>query len=376
MRKPIAITLLLAMFLTLCSFPVTADQLSEIQNKKQNIDSQLSQIERKKTETQKKLQQIETQKEQLLSAENQRSKEYEELLKEFEAVQQEIQSIEQTIQDTEAEYQRQRDLYAKRLKAMYQVSGISAMETLLNSTSLLNFFERLEYLVRISQKDTKLLEELEAAKKDHELKKMEMELIRKELSDRAKQLQQNIEQLKTSRAAKESEIRRLNMTLEEYERQEDELIRISAELARSIQALMSKNTTYASGAMVWPSAASRTITSPYGMRLHPILRVYKLHTGIDIGAGFGTSILAAQKGTVIVAGWQNGYGNTVIIDHGGGVATLYAHASKILVKVGDKVEAGSVIALVGSTGWSTGPHLHFEVIVNGATTNPLNYVKP
>jgi murein DD-endopeptidase MepM/ murein hydrolase activator NlpD len=112
------------------------------------------------------------------------------------------------------------------------------------------------------------------------------------------------------------------------------------------------------------------------MRYHPILKKNRMHTGLDINAANGTSIVAANKGKVLVAGWKGGYGNAVIIDHGGGITTLYAHSSKVLVSVGDTVEAGDTIAKVGSTGLSTGPHLHFEVRKDGELTNPLDYVSP
>ncbi len=126
--------------------------------------------------------------------------------------------------------------------------------------------------------------------------------------------------------------------------------------------------------MQWPSKASTRITSPFGMRNHPILKVPKMHTGIDIGASSGTDILAANAGTVITAGWNNSYGYMVMIDHGGGIVTLYAHASKLLVSTGNVVARGQTIAKVGSTGMSTGPHLHFEVRLNGVYKNPLDYV--
>jgi murein DD-endopeptidase MepM/ murein hydrolase activator NlpD len=132
---------------------------------------------------------------------------------------------------------------------------------------------------------------------------------------------------------------------------------------------------YIGGNMKWPTPGYTNVVSPYGRRLHPILKKYKMHTGIDIDAPSGASIIAANSGTIIIAGWRSGYGNTVVIDHGGGITTLYAHCSKILVKVGDHVAAGKVIAKVGSTGLSTGAHLHFEIRVNGDTVDPLKFGK-
>ena len=128
-----------------------------------------------------------------------------------------------------------------------------------------------------------------------------------------------------------------------------------------------------SGSFTWP-ATVRTITSEFGNRLHPIQKVWKFHSGIDIGAGSGTSIFAADGGTVSMSGTNGGYGKCVIIDHGGGLQTLYGHCSALLVSAGTKVSKGQVIAKVGSTGDSTGPHLHFEVRKNGTAVNPHNYL--
>ena len=165
----------------------------------------------------------------------------------------------------------------------------------------------------------------------------------------------------------------LEKSIDDIQKKADEL---EAELKRI--ASSSSTSKYTGGTMTWPLPNYYTVTSPFGNRLHPILKKYKMHTGIDIaGAGCnGKNIVAAASGKVITAGWISGYGYTVMIDHGGGIVTLYAHSQKLLVKVGEQVKAGQAIALVGSTGNSTGPHLHFEVRENGKYVNPLDgYLK-
>ena len=126
--------------------------------------------------------------------------------------------------------------------------------------------------------------------------------------------------------------------------------------------------------MAWPVPGYTRITSEYAMRVHPITGVYKLHTGVDISAPIGANFVAANDGIVTKASYNGAYGNMVIIDHGGGISTLYAHGSEILVEVGQTVKRGDAILKVGSTGYSTGPHAHFEVRINGVTTNPMPYI--
>ena len=126
--------------------------------------------------------------------------------------------------------------------------------------------------------------------------------------------------------------------------------------------------------MAWPVPGYTRITSQFGMRTHPITGIYKLHTGTDIGAPMGAIFIAANDGVVLKAEYNNAYGNMVIIDHGGGINTLYAHGSEILVQPGEVVTQGTPVLKVGSTGYSTGPHAHFEVRVNGEYKNPLDYI--
>ena len=131
---------------------------------------------------------------------------------------------------------------------------------------------------------------------------------------------------------------------------------------------------YIGGELAWPVTGYTRITSEYKMRVHPITGVYKLHTGVDISAPMGANFIAANDGVVIRAEMNGAYGNMVVVDHGGGISTLYAHGSEILVQVGQTVKRGDAVLKVGSTGYSTGAHAHFEVRINGVTTNPLPYI--
>jgi murein DD-endopeptidase MepM/ murein hydrolase activator NlpD len=133
-------------------------------------------------------------------------------------------------------------------------------------------------------------------------------------------------------------------------------------------------TTYDGGTFSWPCPSSTTISSEYGNRMHPVLGVYKFHNGIDIAASTGSAIVAAYKGTVVGAGYNSSMGNYVMIDHGDGLYTIYMHASALYVSTGQNVAKGDTIAAVGSTGRSTGPHLHFGVRLNGSYVNPHSYV--
>jgi murein DD-endopeptidase MepM/ murein hydrolase activator NlpD len=195
--------------------------------------------------------------------------------------------------------------------------------------------------------------------------------------DEKERLKQQIgdkkEQVASAKDDRTKVLNNLLKDLKELNRLEDKLLQESKELEKKILALQS-NGKYTQGKIGWPVPSSTRITSPYGYRIHPILKTKKLHTGIDIGAKSGSAVLAGNAGKVIFAGYYGGYGYTVIIDHGGKISTLYAHNSKLLVKEGDEVKRGQDIAKIGSTGLSTGPHLHFEVRENGQHKNPMNYL--
>lgn len=353
--------------------PAFADKLTEVQNQKKAVDKKISDLNKEKKSEEKKLQSIKQQKEQLEAAQRKEQQEYDGLVSQIDELKKSIEELDKSIEDSEKEYNEKVELLKTRLRVMYENSDFTYIDTLVQSKSVIDFFERLELMSTISKKDKEIIESIKQAKRDIAFKRQLAIGQKEQVQAKADETLKTINNLTASRASLDNQIKEINARLKKIEEEEDKLISQSNALVNQIKNLQ-KSGAYAGGSMTWPCPSSKTISSYYGNRLHPILKKYKMHTGIDISAKQGASIVAANKGTVIMAGWQSGYGYTVVVDHGGGITTLYAHCSKILVSVGQNVKAGETIAKVGSTGMSTGPHLHFEVRKNGATTNPLNYV--
>lgn len=266
--------------------------------------------------------------------------------------------------------------YKDRVKVIVEKGPITYVEVLANANSLEDFFVRMDVVEQIAAYDNQLLIELKENEERIELLKQEIEQERANVTA----VMETSLAKKRDLAAKQQASQQILNELAAGEREITEELKqarkAEQEAASEIARLVSKdNTRYVGGKFMWPSRSSYTITSPFSMRVHPIQGVYKQHAGIDIGAPHGTDVLAGGSGTVIVAGWNNGYGNYVVINHGGGITTLYAHNSQLLVSKGQSVTQGQTIAKVGSTGYSTGPHIHFEVQVNGKAVNPMSYLQ-
>ena len=306
-----------------------------------------------------------------------------------------------------------------RIQYMYENGDESFLDILFSSDSMIDFLNNAEYISEISKYDreklieygenkdriTNLLANLETQKSELETQEAKYETELGELEEQKSVLDSKKSEQEVLQAsytdlynAKNNELSNLEsqqsdteykkqLALKEVEEQEQlveqarkeyaawlaELARLNKDADAAVAAKLAEiNVT----GFTWPVPGFNRITSQFGMRMHPILGYEKLHDGTDIsGAGInGTPILAAYSGTVVLAQSYWGYGNCVKIDHGGGVVTLYAHASAILVSVGQQVNAGDTIALVGSTGNSTGPHLHLSLIIKGEFVNPLDYV--
>jgi murein DD-endopeptidase MepM/ murein hydrolase activator NlpD len=370
------ITLLVAILIA--SFipvnPVMAgNELDKAQSAKSSTDNRINDLKRKQEQARREATALENEQRQIASEQASETNAYEQLLTEISSAEENLRQTEKALEEAIRIYNQQNELVKVRLKVMYQNSSLSMFDTLIESKSLVELFERLHYMSVVSENDNKMMEDLETARQDVEYKKELEQKARELLKQKAADKEKRLTQLKTSRAAVEGELAATKTEINKLEKEIDAQIAESKRLQAVIKNLSSKKK-YVGGTMQWPCPSSYNVTSHYGTRKHPILRKYKMHTGIDIGASKGSSIVAANKGTVIMAKYDKsgGYGNMVVLDHGAGITTLYAHASKLCVKVGDEVKAGAVIAKVGSTGLSTGNHLHFEVRVNGETKNPLS----
>ena len=289
----------------------------------------------------------------------------------------EIQLKEEEIARHEEAINLQNDAFKQVLRSMDETSASSYLELLLSSKSISEFLVHVETINEITRHDTAIIDEMialknsvEAAKAVIEARKGEQEEARAIASGKKNTLQKKINEKAALTKKLEQDIESYRKVYEKA-RQEEE--RLKASLSSSLST--STNSKYTGGKFCWPAPSYTRISSPYGYRIHPIFKTKKFHSGVDLAAPGGTNILAAADGTVKMSGWNGGYGNCVVIDHGGGISTLYGHASRNLVVKGQKVTKGQVIAKVGTTGNSTGNHLHFEVLVNGKTTDPMAYIK-
>ena len=287
-----------------------------------------------------------------------------------------IEKTEEELLIASEKYEKQKKLLEDRLVVMYESGKTTYLDVLLRSESLTKFLSNYFLIEEITQTDSELLNQMliqktsiEETKADLSYKKAELSAARESREKTAIALS-NMNIIKNSYmnqlSAKELEI---HQEIEEYQNRINEI-----EKEIMLLATQSIGEDYVGGIMAWPVPGYTYITSQFGMRVHPVTGIFKLHTGTDIRAPIGANFIAANDGVVVKAGWNNAYGNMVMINHGGGVMTLYAHGSQICVELGQEVKRGDIVLKVGSTGYSTGPHAHFEVRINGKYVNPLDYI--
>lgn len=298
--------------------------------------------------------------------------------------------IERELQNVLGKLDRRTDLFTDRAVAAYMAGPNAYLEGLVSSTSFNELTDRLSYYEAALDADSELVEDIELLRDETQIKRGVVEEKEAEIAQKKLQLEQakaeiaavravRAEKLAYQRSILEKKQSALDSVLASKREQERIVAQLEADASQIQQLLAARQAGYTGplptggGQLLWP--ASGPVTSGYGYRTHPIFGDGRMHTGIDIGAPYGAPVISSDAGTVAYVGSMSGYGNVVVIDHGNGLATTYNHLSAFGVSAGQSVGRGVYIANVGCTGYCTGPHLHFEVRINGSPVDPMPYLQ-
>ena len=279
------------------------------------------------------------------------------------------------------------ELLRNRLISIYKYGGITDFNLLLSSQGAEDALANSYLLTKIAEQDQKLINELKVQKEKLSDTQEKLKAQKINLETHGKDLKTQTNELRGAASERNAILAKVRKDKDLYMAQQNELLRASKELQATVKRLLAQKRKiaaqkhpgkpqtvyYRGGRLAWP--VQGTISSTFGTRIHPIFKTKITHTGLDISAPNGTPVKAADTGEILFTGWLTGYGNVVILDHGGDLTTVYAHLSKIECAEGEKVNRGSVIGRVGATGVATGNHLHFETRVNGDAVNPMRYLQ-
>ncbi|MBB6215773.1 murein DD-endopeptidase MepM/ murein hydrolase activator NlpD [Anaerosolibacter carboniphilus] len=365
------VSMLLIFTFTLQGF---ASDTTGDQKKLNQITQQIKNFQKKMTENKKQEKNLTTQIKTLDQKIDQTEQEIGDISTQITMTKAQIDKTRAELNEAENKIAGKKNVLNARLRVMYKNGNVGYAEVLLASANIVDFFSKLDMVQKVIDHDTGLLKYMKEQREAIDAKKKKLEAYEGQMVSMKNKMEVKQDELELSRgqAAKAKEqVQKDNVALE---KQIDDLNQYAQKIADEIRRKQSKGE-YTGGQMAWPAPGYTRITSPFGYRIHPILKTKKLHTGIDIGIPLGKDVVAAGDGTVIHSDWLGGYGKVIMIDHGGGIVTLYAHNSSLVAKDGAKVKRGQVISKAGSTGLSTGPHLHFEVRKNGDYVDPIPWVK-
>lgn len=376
----VRILVIVMAFVMLLSFSQAALAVGDINEAKDSLESIQDQLARIENELKQK-QSIKTYYESLaknmknsINSQQLQLATYNEYINE---VTNKINSLTETIEQAEKDYEEKVSILKERIINTYMSSNLSILDVLMKSSSLKQYYDYLELNELIAKHDNQLIEEMKILMQDITSKRETMKMLKESyitLSEQAQIVLSNMqsmqnEALDTVNVTGET-IKVLKAKENALEAEEAEMLNVILRLQREID--------YIGGQMTWPLPSWKYMptSNVFGWRFHPIFFEWRMHNGVDLGGTQGYNIVSANEGVVSIASWGEGYGYYVVVDHGGGISTLYAHCSKLLVSAGQSVKKGQVIALIGATGWATGPHLHFEVIIGGKRVDPLLYIDP
>lgn len=389
-KRIIALLLIFTMIFSLGRWEAQASKLSEARNKK-------SSLEKKKLETQKMLASLEKKKNNILDY-------IEELDKQLVGIEESIDELNDKIAVTEInltktkeelkvaqeDEKNQYEAMKTRIQYMYMNGTDSYLQIVLSSDSISDFLNRSEYIKQISEYDKNMLERFQEVKDKVQSKKDKIEADLDSLNDMNEELTYKKATVQKLVKDKRDEVQKYNSTINKSEAQINAYVSAIQEQEDAIESILeaerrkiaaqegnnysSANVSVSKAGCVWPVPSSKRITSYFGPRKRPTAGASTYHKGLDIGLSTGAAIVAMKGGTVAISQYSSSAGYYIMINHGGGVCSYYMHNSRLLARVGARVSAGETIAYGGSTGISTGPHLHFAITVNGSYVNPLKFV--
>lgn len=301
-----------------------------------------------------------------------------------------ITKTEAELKAAQARLQSREKVFYKRVRDIYINGRLSYLDVVVGSKDFSDFANRMEMLKRILQSDMDLINTIKTEREEIASKKAKLEEDRAKVLELEKVAQEKQNLINQKKAERQAVLERAMNDRDTAERAYNELMASSASITAMLQQRAAERAAAAAaaasqggsgGGAIWVQGTGQLaapvvapITSDFGWRIHPIYGTRRLHAGTDFGVDEGTPVHAADGGVVVEAGWVSGYGYTVIIDHGNGMSTLYAHNSDVAVSPGQTVSKGQVVSYSGNTGGSTGPHLHFEVRINGEPTDPMGYL--
>lgn len=385
-RNLLPLLIVAALIISVIPLPTaSASTIEEINRKIKEAERKIAASEAAKKNAENEIKLINKEEKQLESEIEELSRQIAEKMILISDKEQEIAETEDNLRKTAAELdeaiarvEARDDLLRSRLRLMYTNGAVSYLDVLLSSNSFTDFLDRFRSLSLIVEQDRQILEDnirdkqlIESHKAQIEIDLALLEEAHEALLAEKQSLEQKEREKEVRIAALHDRREHLEEITEEQEKALIDAMKLKSELVKE-RAKLAEH----SGKFLYPLPKEYRISSPFGYRIHPISKVRKLHAGTDFAAPKGTKVLAAGSGIVITAKEWGGYGNAIMIDHGNGKWTLYAHLSRIRVKEGDEVKAGQHIGDVGSTGVSTGPHLHYEVRINSEPVDPMKHTLP